>query len=143
MFRIGIVISLLVFVASCVNPPDYSVIPEIQFDSISTTYVRAQQDSVTMVISFSDGDGDLGSELTPNLFLLDSRTGYTDSLKIPNLTPEGSVKAITGVITYTRSVFSCIPGKDFDTLHYTIYVEDRAGNQSNMVLTPDIYIECN
>jgi hypothetical protein len=142
MFRTGAAASFVLFIASCVNPPDYSTIPEIEFDSISTTFARVQQDSITFFISFTDGDGDLGSETTPNLFFLDSRTGYTDSLKVPNLTPDGNVKAITGVISYTRSSFSCIPGRDFDTLYYTIYMEDRARNKSNLVVTPEIRLQC-
>ena len=117
MFRFGIAASLIIFISSCVNPPDYSPIPEIEFDSISTTFARSGQDSITFFIGFTDGDGDVGSDVKPNLFFLDNRTGYADSFKIPNLTPEGNVKAITGTIAYTRSSFSCIPGKLFDTLY--------------------------
>ena len=142
MFRFGIAASLIIFISSCVNPPDYSPIPEIEFDSISTTFARSGQDSITFFIGFTDGDGDVGSDVKPNLFFLDNRTGYADSFKIPNLTTEGNVKAITGTIAYTRSSFSCIPGKLFDTLYYTIYIEDRAGHRSNQVITPDIVLQC-
>jgi len=143
MLRIAIVASFVMFLFSCINPPDYSPIPEIEYDSISATHIKEQQDSITFFIDFTDGDGDIGSEETPNLFFLDSRTGYTDSFKIPSLTPQGNVKAITGIIAYTRSSFNCIPGRAFDTLYYTIYIEDRAGNKSNLITTPMIYLECN
>ena len=143
MLRVVIVFSLVTFIFSCINPPDYSPIPEITFDSISANNIKAQQDSITFWIDFTDGDGDLGSDELPNLFFLDSRTGYTDSFKIPSLTPQGNVKAITGTIAYARSSFNCIPGKAFDTLYYTIYIEDRAGNKSNLVVTPQIYLQCN
>jgi len=142
MLRASIIVSLLIFIASCINPPEYSPIPEIEFDSISATHIVAQTDSVTFFIDFTDGDGDIGSEEIPNLFFLDNRTGYTDSFKIPNLTPQGNVKAITGIIAYTRSSFNCIPNKAFDTLYYTIYIEDRAGNKSNLITTPQIYLQC-
>ena len=142
MIRYFIAGTFAVFMAACLNPPDYAVIPEITFDSISNTSAKAGTDSITFLIDFTDGDGDLGSSDIPNLFFLDSRTGYTDSFKIPNLTPQGNVKAISGVIAYVASSFTCIPGKTFDTLHYTIYVEDRAGNKSNNIVTPDIILQC-
>ena len=142
MIKWFVVGSFVIFLGSCLNPPDYSVIPEIEFDSISSTFIKAGQDSVTFFIAFTDGDGDLGSEETPNLFLLDNRTGYPDSVKVPHLTPEGNVKAISGIIAYTRSSFNCIPGKASDTVYYSIYMEDRAGNKSNVIITPSIVMEC-
>ena len=145
MLRATIVVSLLIFFFSCINPPEYSPIPEISFDSISTTFLRAQQDSITIFIEFTDGDGDLGSEIIPNLFFTDSRTGTEEGFKIPNITPEGNVKAITGIIAYTFPALYCSPPPDrtLDTLSYGIYVVDRAGNKSNMITTPDIYLQCN
>src|SRR6185295_6762977 len=131
MIRYFIVGTFLLFLVACLNPPNYSSVPAITFDSISSTTARVGQDSITFFIGFTDGDGDLGSEDIPNLFFLDSRLGYADSFKIPNLTPQGNVKAISGTIRYDRSIFNCIPNKLFDTLYYTIYVEDRAGHKSN------------
>ena len=146
MIRYFILGTFLIFMAACLNPPNYSEIPAITFDSISSTTARVGQDSITFLIDFTDGDGDLGSSDIPNLFFLDSRTGYTDSFKIPNLTPQGNVKAISGVISYVYagSFFTCTPppGRTFDTLHYTIYVEDRAGNKSNLIVTPQIILQC-
>src|SRR6185436_19990327 len=100
MIRYFILGTFLISMAACLNPPSYSEIPEITFDSISSTTARVGYDSITFLIDFTDGDGDLGSSDTPNLFFLDSRTGYTDSFKIPNLTPQGNEKAISGVISY-------------------------------------------
>ncbi|MCS6991581.1 MAG: hypothetical protein NZL95_06930 [Chitinophagales bacterium] len=135
-------ISALLCLGACLRPPDYSIIPTIALDSLSTLYIRAGVDSLKFFISFTDGDGDIGSETNPNLFLTDSRTGYTDSVKVPYITPDGSLKAISGVIIYVRSQFSCIPGRKTDSLTYTIYLEDRAGHASNSVTTPVIYLEC-
>ncbi len=144
MIRYFIIGTFLVSIAACLNPPDYSPIPAITFDSLSATSARVGHDSITFFIGFTDGDGDLGSANVPNLFFTDSRTGYPDSFKVPSLTPDGNVKAISGTIAYTFSTFSCTPpqNRQFDTLHYTIYVEDRAGNKSNEVLTPEIILQC-
>jgi len=145
MLRLLIAGSLLLFLASCLNPPNYSEIPEISFDSLNATFVKVGQDSITFFIGFTDGDGDLGSEEVPNLFFLDSRTGKIDSNKIPNITPEGTIKAVSGTIAFNQSSFTCSPpeGREFDTLFYTIYVEDRAGHKSNEVVTPQIILDCN
>ena len=143
MLRYFILGSFVLFAVSCLRPPDYSPIPEITFDSLSSRFAVAGKDSIKFFIGFTDGDGDIGSSTVPNLFFLDSRTGYTDSFKIPNLTPEGNVKAISGTIAYDQTAFNCIPGKLFDTLYYTIYIEDRAGNKSNLVTTPEILLQCN
>lgn len=142
MIRYFVVGTFVLSVVACLNPPNYSFSPEITFDSISSTSAVEEQDSITFFIGFTDGDGDLGSDNIPNLFFLDSRTGYRDSFKIPNLTPQGNVKAISGTIMYSRPFFNCIPNKIFDTLYYTIYVEDRAGNRSNDVISPTIILQC-
>lgn len=133
---------LTLAVSACLNPPDYSIVPEIALDSLSSRNLRAGSDSLTFFISFTDGDGDIGSETVPNLFFTDSRTGYTDSVKVPYITPGGTLKTISGVITYVRSQIYCIPGRSTDSLTYTIYLEDRAGHQSNRIITPTIFLTC-
>lgn len=48
---------------SCINPPDYSDTPEIDFNNVYTQRFdrdRGVYDSVAVTISFKDGDGDLG-----------------------------------------------------------------------------------
>lgn len=148
-FIAGVLLSLM---GSCLTPPDYSTIPEIQFDSITKTSVKGLSstpsvlDSITFLIGFTDGDGDLGAasnDTTPNLFFRDSRTGYVNRFQFPSITPEGNVKDISGTIAYTFSPFDCDPGKKLDTIVYTIYIVDRAGNISNEVTTPKIFCDCN
>ncbi|MBA3647900.1 MAG: hypothetical protein H0W62_05010 [Chitinophagales bacterium] len=145
---------LLTVLASCLKPPDYDVIPVIQFDSISANHVRGisssgvAYDSLTVVVSFTDGDGDLGASTSfpddtiPNLFFKDSRTGSVYPFQFPYITPEGNVKDISGKIAYTLDGVNCIPGLSADTFHYTIQIMDRAGHLSNEVITPDIILEC-
>ncbi|MCY7409590.1 MAG: hypothetical protein LH473_04900 [Chitinophagales bacterium] len=142
MIRLLTVSSLLFFIASCLNPPDYSIIPAIGFDSLSNNIAKVNEDSITIYFNFTDGDGDIGSDDIPNMFFTDSRTGYPDSFKIPNVTPGGTVKAISGEVAYTFSQFNCIPGRIKDSLFYTIYIEDRAGNKSNEIITPTITLIC-
>ncbi len=138
---------LLTMLASCLNPPEYPVEPAIAFDSISKSFVKGQPafDSITFIISFTDGDGDLGassSDTVPNLFFKDSRTGFINTFQFPNITPEGNVKDISGTISYVFSPFNCRPGMPVDTFFYTIFINDRAGHRSNEVTTPLIICNC-
>lgn len=149
-FLAGVLLSLM---GSCLTPPDYSPIPQITFDSISKTYVKGNKpgnsavlDSVTFMISFTDGDGDLGASSTDtsnNLFFKDSRTGFIYPFQFPYITPEGHVKAISGTISYTYNLFTCTPDHNIDTFFYTIFIADRAGHLSNEVASPQIICDCN
>lgn len=143
---------IMAMMASCLNPPEYPPEPVIAFDSISKTFVKGfsssppVMDSIAFVISFTDGDGDLGassSDTVPNLFFKDSRTGFINTFQFPSVTPEGNVKDISGTITYVFSPFDCNPGKKLDTFFYTIFIDDRAGHRSNEVITPTIICDCN
>ena len=148
-FIAGVLISML---SSCLTPPDYDPVPKIEFDSLTKTYVQGflvtdppVLDSITFFISFTDGDGDLGTgatDTTHNLFFVDSRTGFPYPFQFPYVTPEGNVKDISGIISYTFSPFNCVPGHQVDTVSYTIYISDRAGHLSNEVTTPEIVIDC-
>lgn len=55
--------SLALAVPGCISPPDYSDTPEIEFRNVSMVRVQNRfglYDSVTVVIGYRDGDGDLG-----------------------------------------------------------------------------------
>ncbi|MBP9883743.1 MAG: hypothetical protein KBF32_10090 [Chitinophagales bacterium] len=145
LFITAVIISLF---TACLNPPEYPEEPIILFDSISKTFVKGlpSSDSITFVISFTDGDGDLGassSDTLPNLFFKDSRTGFINAFQFPNVTPEGNVKDISGTISYVFTPFSCNPGKLIDTFYYTIFIDDRAGHRSNEVTSPVVICDCN
>lgn len=54
-------------IVGCLKAPDYSVVPEISFNSITLTSIAGprganRKDSVSVVVNFQDGDGDLGLE---------------------------------------------------------------------------------
>ncbi len=132
---------------SCIKPPDYSKVPSITFMRFSNPTVQAFSDSVQLVLSFTDGDGDIGplsdNDTTLNLFLTDSRDNSVKKYQLPNITPSGSVKAISGEITVTIGPFACKAGVDTDQLTYSIRVKDRSGNLSNAAVTSALNIICN
>lgn len=150
-FALYITLSLLC--VSCFNAPEYPDVPEIKLKEIRTSRdTPFSGDSVIVVLSFKDGDGDLGKrnslDTIPNLFIIDKRFGIIDSLSfsIPNIPQNGSVKDVSGNINinllakiYCNPLF---PEKTKDTLEFSFQVRDRAGNFSNMISTGAFEIIC-
>ena len=58
----------------------------------------------------------------------------TLSARIPNLTPEGTNKAISGEIQDTLFVYNF--NSIYDTIMFEAYIIDRALNESNSISTP-------
>lgn len=160
MTRIGILIGLAVLVG-CIDPPDYPNEPEIEFLSWSKNTMNQGDlngDSVLIRLTFTDGDGNIGypaSDPTPDIFVIDSRTGIIqDRLKMPEVPEEGTGNGINGELTlrifntccfFPKNIPPCTVTNMYptDTLHYEIYIEDRAGNRSNTISTPMMILRCN
>lgn len=136
------------FLYSCLKPPQFSETPLIEFVSINSTQVQQMVDSIQMIISFKDGDGDLGSlesDTSTNCFITDHRSGkpdYTYNYKIPFVTPKGTTKDISGTITINLPGITCIPFHTTDSITYKIVIMDRAGHKSNEIQTPVIVVNC-
>ena len=138
--------------SSCIKKKDYPVIPNIKFEYLSRT-----PDSVNIVISFTDGDGDVGNIMTQDstttsLFIeyYELRNNIwhhiiADSLAvpyyyvIPSVTPNSKNKTLEGEIDVKlESYFN--PFTPYDTIKYTVQLFDRALNRSNIVETNSIIV---
>ncbi len=147
----------------CYKPKTYSDIPSIQFVSLTKQSSASRADSTTIItISFTDGDGDIGYT-TPNgnpqdfivsffqkekgVWVADT-AGQNDSTvanfsgTLPYLTPDGNNKALTGEISMTQYIqLTTLYNNGInDTIHYQIFIYDRAMHQSNTITTSDIVI---
>jgi hypothetical protein len=75
---------LIVFMGSCFDPPEFSIIPEIELSGIE--FVNSDVDLLIVTLKFRDGDGDLGIDNTNEIYLSDpfninyffQETGLTD-----------------------------------------------------------------
>jgi hypothetical protein len=133
---------LLLF--SCKKDDIFSVVPTIEFKSISPSTAQEYIDVINITISYTDGDGDLG-ENNPdvyNLFVLDNRNLIEYKFRIPELSPHGNEIAIEGNFNIKING-SGITDTSLSSqqVNYDIYVTDRAGNSSNSVSTSSITIE--
>jgi hypothetical protein len=102
----------------------------------------AYQDTIKIVISYKDGDGDLGQDSAnvKNMFVTDSRNNSTGQFRIPQLAANGS-GAIQGSLNIILPPQFFINNADTtETVTYSIYVVDRAGHQSNTVKATSLVI---
>lgn len=138
---------LLLFTAGCSlagchkDDPIESAVPTIELTSVSATNIQ-EGDPLTFRIKYTDGDGDLGENNADahNLFLVDNRVNVTYEYRIQELAPSGSDIIIRGYLDVELGTTAITNGTNSQYVTYSIYVKDRAGNQSNTVTTENITI---
>lgn len=159
---------LLTFIAACVSEPEYPNEPAITFVEVSKTEVN-NFDSLTVTFGFTDGDGDLGRERTDvtsctsfcefeggtacyldpyySCFYIDNRDTCYGALILPDLEPDGNIKAISGEVEIVIPSVECKCGDDpcppTQELIFEIVIVDYAGNYSNKFKSEPITISCN
>lgn len=144
---------MAVFVVSCENVkdfPDEPVINSLVFDSLTQS----------MIIKFTDGDGDFGidhdnppfqefldSDSTiPNPYYYNLWVDYyekregewelihtpsTFNYRVPVLTPDGQNKQLDVKITYDMAFDLPLPTAESDTIKFNVTLVDRAKNESS------------
>ena len=132
----------IVLIFACEKEQVISDTPIIEFKNISPTTVQEYSDDISITISYSDGNGDLG-ENNPdihNLFVEDNRNGIVYQFRIPHLAPDNNSIAIEGDFNITINGSGITDESSSQQLNYAIYVTDRAGNKSNTITTSFITI---
>jgi hypothetical protein len=162
--KIVLFISFVFLMTSCFKEPEFSLSPEISFDSISSSirldqFIGATKDSVVVTIKFQDGDGDLGYNETQKTIAQESDnfnyivrsfrkkngkfnlyepliplSGYFPSLKM-----DDKPGPIEGTLSYTIEFFHAFTPKK-DTLKFEIQIKDAAGNISNVATSEEIVL---
>jgi len=160
----GILVLTLAAVALqfCVKPPNYPKEPVIGFLSLSKKIMRQPilgADTLTVTISFTDGDGDLGFEMITDtsIIITDGRDSkLVQSRGLPLIEQQGAGNGISGEISFDLMSTCCIfvePVSGIkracenvpmttDSVYYKIRIKDRAGNLSNEISTPWITLIC-
>ena len=121
--------------------------PVIELIEVTPASYQVQQyvDELVFTISFSDGDGDLGTDDPdiPSIELVDTRdpSVLTFEYHLPPRTPAGSEIKIIGQLNIILDHTILIDeNNDSETTTFKIKIKDRAGNWSNEVETPEITI---
>ncbi|MEZ4773626.1 MAG: hypothetical protein R3D00_10630 [Bacteroidia bacterium] len=136
-------LSMMLFSCSHLDeiaPP--SAVPEIQLISVSPLSVKAHQQEIVFKLEYTDGDGDLGSnnDTDRNVFVRDNRIDITHEFRLKQLAPDGAVIPITGIFEVILPNTIITDGSGEEKVVFSIYIVDRAGNESNVVDTPEITI---
>jgi hypothetical protein len=137
----------------CLRPPDYPIIPNIGFVRMSKNTMKqgdGLNDSLRLILSFEDGDGDIGSNDSINVFLFDTRqpNATPEIARMPFVPEAGAKNGISGEISLLVYTTCCLPScnsflnKATDSLFFDVYIKDRAGHKSNVVRTPYIALRC-
>lgn len=136
------IIALAALLTACEDNSIISPVPQIEFVSIAPMSAN-NFDSVHIVISYQDGDGDLGenSPGVKNLFVTDSRNAVTYEFRVQELAPAGSNIAIQGNLNiYINAVSVIDTAATSEQVSYSVQMVDRAGNPSNTITTDPITV---
>jgi hypothetical protein len=145
--------STIIGFTMCLRPPDYPIIPHISFVRMSKNSIKqgnGPSDSLRLFFNFEDGDGDIGSNDSLNIFLTDTRQSNAapEPFRMPFVPEQGAKNGISGEISLLVYTTCCLPtcgsplNKAMDSLFFDVYIKDRSGNKSNVVRTPYIGLRC-
>ena len=142
--RIIFIFLLVVTLISCKKevvtvPPQ----PYIEFVDIFPREVKQNMDEVLITIKYRDGDGDLGDNNPDikNVYIKDLRNDLFYSLRLKQLAPDDAGIAITGKININMGNTIMVSNADEEYANFGLFVVDRAGNASNLVITDSITIK--
>jgi hypothetical protein len=105
---------LITCLGSCFNPPEFPVVPEIEFSKIE--FVDSDVDSLILTLKFRDGDGDLGLDNTENYYLSDPFNINYFFQETGQVNPSTGQMVLDTITTVTRSTSN---GQQYDILDIT------------------------
>ncbi|HQV00706.1 MAG TPA: hypothetical protein PLO59_06070, partial [Bacteroidia bacterium] len=131
-----LIVSLFIGVGC--SKTNLSETPEIAIESISPSSAKAYTDSITIIMSYKDGNGDLGENHADakNLFVTDSRNGLVYPFRLQQLAPANAQVPIQGKVNIVLPRMGLTDSSNAQTFYFSVYVHDRALNKSNVVQTP-------
>ena len=133
----------IILLFSCKKEEEaYSDTPEIEFISISPSTNPEFSQNIKLVISYKDGDGDIGTEDPDEYTLLihDSRLPAADEYHIQPLTPPNSSIQIEGELNINLAGLFVLGTGTSESTTFTVKLKDRAGNWSNLITTSSIQV---
>lgn len=152
MRSIATIFILAIFFVAC-KRAGQSKIPEIKLISMTPDSVKAgSQDTVYITFKLVDGDADLGNDpggQVYDIYLKDSRVDTFIGYFFPEISADvrDAGRGVEGICTFKQLAAYLIPREDSlhmatgDTLFYELYIKDRARNESNHIVTQNLYIK--
>ena len=144
LFVCCLLFAVYCFVSSCKkkDKSESTITPQITFVSISPSSAVEYVNSITIAFSYDDLDGDLGQNdpNVTNLFITDSRNSVTYNYRISQLAPDGASIHIKGNLNAVIKSTAITDNSSSQSVSYSIYIKDRAGNTSNTITTDAITV---
>lgn len=140
--RSNLIILLSLFTLFSCKKEIVSNAPSIEFVKVNPSTVEIGKSNLTITISYKDADGDLG-ENNPdvkNLFVTDNRNGVVYQFRVQQLSPSGATISIQGQLDIAMPNVGITDGVTLESATFSIYMKDRAGNQSNTVTSSSVNI---
>ena len=145
--------------SGCLKKEEFPPEPIIAFKSLEQF-----GDSASLVITFTDGDGDIGLDDGDTQAPFDAGSAYYHNLflgyeefqgdewvevdlelplnyRIPRITPSGQNKALSGEIAVALKPWPILPSLTPDTVRFSVKLVDRSLNESNVVMTGQAIVE--
>lgn len=137
-----IYIAMILALAACRESDELDPVPTLEFISISETEVTQFENAIDVTVKYVDMDGDLGQPDPDALSMRvkDDRLEDYDWYHIPPLDPDDYSPNISGNFVVELPPLFLLGNGSQEVTKITIQVQDRAGNWSNPVETPEIII---
>jgi len=137
MKKLIVAASLFAVLFGCKDDPEFPNVPQIE-----TVSFQIIDGEALWKFSFKDGDGDLGSNDAEVTNFFQSMVNLSLDTTIPSIRETipaieivGGSKGIEGEITKTIYLSQYQEYKS-DTIYFTAFLIDNAGNESNTIRTP-------
>lgn len=124
------------------SAPAVSEVPFISVQSITPTTVKEFSDSIEILLTYEDGDGDIGY-VDADVYALtvrDSRLPLADPYYVPPLAPPNEEIHIKGILKVKLKNTFLLGSGGNEITFFELQLTDRAGNKSNVVTTEQITI---
>ena len=147
MRRLPLILPLFLLLFGCDTDPVFPVEPSIVFTSITpTAATEFTADEISLQFHYQDGDGDLGylTDQQANLFITDTRQafignpGRVTAFAFESLSSNARNPSIQGDFTVTLTTPPYESSEE--PLVYEVYIVDRAGHESNRILSTPITV---
>lgn len=136
-----ILVSFLLLLACKKDVPESEITPVIKIQSISTLSVTQFKDSIIILLTYEDSDGDLGRQDPDNnsIWIKDDRVPAGETYHLPPVVSETDNYTKGTIRVFIPSLFLFGNGNQEKT-KLTIRIQDQAGHWSDEVVTPIITV---
>ena len=117
-------------------------VPVISNLTVTPTEAIEFADSVLISFDYTDRNGDLGHP-DPNVHQLsvkDSRLEFADLYHVQPLAPLGEGVEIQGRLTVKLNGLFVLGNSSSEKLQFTVQIQDRAGNWSNLMVSDTVMV---